>query len=103
MSSEEILEYVKGHPYVRVKIDNTDIEGILLGKYISAEKFLSIASGGSGFCDVIFGWDAADLALVAGDGRAATRREEDQIEQGQRATDGDGDDQQQREIDRHRP
>jgi glutamine synthetase len=46
----------------KVKLAVTDIDGILRGKMISAEKFLSVAEKGFGFCDVIFGWDAADLA-----------------------------------------
>lgn len=62
MSSNDILQYVKDHPSGKVKIAFTDIDGVLRGKYISAEKFLSVLKGGSGFCDVIFGWDAADLA-----------------------------------------
>lgn len=62
MSSNEIIQYVKDHPSGKVKLAFTDIDGVLRGKYISAEKFLSIVKSGSGFCDVIFGWDAADLA-----------------------------------------
>ncbi len=46
----------------KVKLAVTDIDGILRGKIVSAEKFLSVAEKGFGFCDVIFGWDAADLA-----------------------------------------
>ncbi|HEY8431839.1 MAG TPA: glutamine synthetase family protein, partial [Sandaracinaceae bacterium] len=37
-----------------------DVDGILRGKYVSAEKFWSAAENGFGFCDVIFGWDVAD-------------------------------------------
>jgi glutamine synthetase len=62
MSTHEILQYVKDHPSGKVKIAFTDIDGVLRGKYISAEKFLSVVKSGSGFCDVIFGWDTADLA-----------------------------------------
>lgn len=62
MSEKEILQYVKNHPSGKVKIAYADIDGILRGKYISAEKFLSVAVGTTGFCDVIFGWDAADTA-----------------------------------------
>jgi glutamine synthetase len=62
MSSNDILQYVKDHRSGKVKIAFTDIDGVLRGKYISAEKFLSVLKSGSGFCDVIFGWDAADLA-----------------------------------------
>ena len=60
MTKAEILRAVRKHPAGRVKIAFTDIDGILRGKYISTEKFLSIAGGKTSFCDVIFGWDAAD-------------------------------------------
>jgi len=62
MTSEEIIQYVKDHPSGKVKIAFTDIDGVLRGKYISAEKFLSIIDNGTSFCDVIFGWDAGDVA-----------------------------------------
>jgi glutamine synthetase len=62
MTSKEIIQYVKQHPSGKVKIAFTDIDGILRGKYISAEKFQSILQNGTGFCDVIFGWDAGDAA-----------------------------------------
>lgn len=62
MNTKDILQYVKEHPSGKVKIAFADIDGILRGKYISTEKFLSVAEGGSSFCDVIFGWDAADVA-----------------------------------------
>src|SRR5687768_15866048 len=62
MNTEEIIQYVKEHPSGKVKIAFTDIDGVLRGKYISTEKFMSAVKSGSGFCDVIFGWDSADLA-----------------------------------------
>lgn len=58
----EIIEYVKSHPAGKVKVAITDIDGILRGKYISTEKFLSIINADFGFCDVVFGWDMADVA-----------------------------------------
>lgn len=61
MTSKEIIQYVKAHPSGKVKIAFTDMDGILRGKYISAEKFLSVIDTGMGFCDVIYGWDAADM------------------------------------------
>ena len=61
MTTKEILQYVKDHPSGKVKIAFTDIDGILRGKYISSEKFLSVIENGMGFCDVIFGWDAGDV------------------------------------------
>jgi glutamine synthetase len=62
MNTPSILNYVKQHPSGRVKIAVTDIDGVLRGKYISAEKFASVAASDLGFCDVVFGWDMADLA-----------------------------------------
>lgn len=44
----------------KVKLGGFDTDGILRGKYISLDKFASAARHGFGFCDVIFGWDAAD-------------------------------------------
>ena len=60
MVTKDIIQYVKNHPSGKVKIAFTDIDGILRGKYISTEKFLSVVENGMSFCDVIFGWDAAD-------------------------------------------
>ena len=61
MTNSEITEYVRSHSSGKVKIAFTDIDGILRGKYISTEKFLSVVESGTSFCDVIFGWDAADV------------------------------------------
>jgi glutamine synthetase len=60
MAPKDIVQYVQNHPAGKVKIAFSDIDGILRGKYISAEKFLSVMDGGMGFCDVIFGWDSGD-------------------------------------------
>ena len=62
MSNEEILKYVSNHPSGRVKVAAADIDGVLRGKYISVEKFLSGVKGYIGFCDVVFGWDMNDQA-----------------------------------------
>ena len=62
MTTKEIVQYVKEHPSGKVKIAFTDIDGILRGKYISTEKFLSAVDSNIGFCNVIFGWDASDAA-----------------------------------------
>ncbi len=62
MDLKEILSYVKNHELGKVKIAITDIDGILRGKYIATEKFLSIVDADTSFCDVIFGWDMADTA-----------------------------------------
>ncbi len=43
-----------------VKVGVFDIDGVLRGKYMSREKFLSSLEKGFGFCDVIAGWDSYD-------------------------------------------
>ena len=60
MDKTEILQYVTNHASRKVKIAISDIDGVLRGKYISVEKFLSVAETGASFCDVIFGWDSDD-------------------------------------------
>ncbi len=43
-----------------VKVGVFDLDGILRGKYMSAEKFRASLDKGFGFCDVILGWDIRD-------------------------------------------
>lgn len=43
-----------------LKVGIFDLDGILRGKYMSREKFLSALGGGFGFCDVVLGWDSRD-------------------------------------------
>ncbi|KAL0946698.1 hypothetical protein HGRIS_012885 [Hohenbuehelia grisea] len=46
---------------IKVKVAGVDVDGVLRGKYMSKDKFLSAASSdGFGFCSVIFGWDLHD-------------------------------------------
>ena len=44
----------------RAKVGVFDIDGILRGKYMGREKFLSALEKGFGFCDVVLGWDSND-------------------------------------------
>jgi len=61
-SIAEILQLLTEQNTEKVKLAVTDIDGVLRGKVISFEKFRGIVEKGFGFCDVIFGWDAGDLA-----------------------------------------
>ena len=57
---EEILDQIREDPAEKVKLAVADIDGILRGKVMHRDKFLSAAKSGFGFCDVVFGWDSAD-------------------------------------------
>jgi glutamine synthetase len=61
-TSQKIIDLVGSSPATRVKVAVTDIDGVLRGKYIHKNKFLSAADGGFGFCNVVFGWDSGDQA-----------------------------------------
>jgi glutamine synthetase len=43
-----------------VKVGLFDVDGVMRGKYMSRDKFLSALESGFGFCDVVLGWDSND-------------------------------------------
>jgi glutamine synthetase len=45
----------------KVKIGGFDVDGVLRGKYVHPDKLWHVLEDGLGFCDVIFGWDIADI------------------------------------------
>jgi glutamine synthetase len=61
-SISEILQQLVDQNTEKVKLAITDIDGVLRGKIISFDKFRAVVETGFGFCDVVFGWDAADQA-----------------------------------------
>jgi glutamine synthetase len=58
---QAILERLQAADIRRIKLGVTDLDGILRGKYVSMDKFRSAIDSGLGFCDVLFGWDIADV------------------------------------------
>ncbi len=64
--AQAIVDKVKQSAAGKVKVAITDIDGILRGKYIHKDKFLSAVDGGFGFCSVVFGWDAGDVCYDNG-------------------------------------
>ena len=64
LNPARILEEVRRSPASKVKVAIVDVDGVLRGKYMSKDKFLSVTAappeGGFGFCDVVFGWDSND-------------------------------------------
>jgi glutamine synthetase len=59
-STRRIVEEVRSSPATRVKVAVSDTDGVLRGKYLHKEKFLSALESGFGFCNVVFGWDSND-------------------------------------------
>lgn len=59
--AELVLDRVKKSGASKVKIAITDLDGVLRGKYIHLDKFASGLDSGVGFCNVVFGWDSADV------------------------------------------
>jgi glutamine synthetase len=43
-----------------IKVGVFDVDGILRGKYLKRDKFISALRGGFAFCDVVLGWDSND-------------------------------------------
>ncbi|THU85647.1 glutamine synthetase/guanido kinase [Dendrothele bispora CBS 962.96] len=59
-SAPKTLQELKDLLYNDIKV-KVAVDGVLRGKYMSKDKFLSAASSdGFGFCSVIFGWDMHD-------------------------------------------
>jgi len=56
-----VLEELRKDKGNKVKVAITDIDGVLRGKYLHKDKFFGAADSGFGFCNVIFGWDSADV------------------------------------------
>lgn len=48
-------------PAEKIQVAITDLDGVLRGKFLQKEKFLSAVESGFGFCNVVFGWDSADV------------------------------------------
>jgi glutamine synthetase len=59
--AEALLEQLVAQGVRNAKIGGFDLDGVLRGKYVSLDKLRSALEKGFGFCDVIFGWDVADV------------------------------------------
>jgi glutamine synthetase len=61
MDAKQLKEAFERHGIRRVKVGGFDVDGILRGKYVALDKFWGALDDPIGFCDVIFGWDSADV------------------------------------------
>jgi glutamine synthetase len=57
---EDAIKIVSKRGLSHVKVGLFDNDGIMRGKYMSSEKFISSLTSGFAFCDVVLGWDSND-------------------------------------------
>src|SRR6266516_1686842 len=63
MDIAEIKQLIDEGKIEYVKIAAPDIEGVYRGKRVAAKYFLNSLEEGFGQCDVLFGWDIAEVVL----------------------------------------
>ncbi|ABC27629.1 Glutamine synthetase [Hahella chejuensis KCTC 2396] len=59
-SVEDARTLIEDSMFKHIKVGVFDIDGVMRGKYMSRDKFLSALHKGFGFCDVVLGWDVKD-------------------------------------------
>ncbi len=63
MDVADIKQLIESGKVEYVKIGASDIEGVFRGKRVAAKHFLNSLEDGFAQCDVIFGWDIAEIVL----------------------------------------
>jgi len=59
-TASDLKQKVQHENIENIKVGVFDVDGILRGKYMHRDKFLSAVDKGFGFCDVVLGWDSND-------------------------------------------
>ncbi len=59
-TNADLVALIKERDLDYIKVGLFDIDGIMRGKYMSRDKFLSSLEKGFAFCDVVVGWDSQD-------------------------------------------
>ncbi|WP_027077499.1 glutamine synthetase family protein [Maribacter antarcticus] len=64
MDKNELIKRIKESKHSKIKVAIVDIDGVLRGKFMHRDKFLSALESGFGFCSVVFGWDMGDVSYT---------------------------------------
>src|SRR3546814_15740347 len=59
-TADDAARLVQESGLSHIKIGLSDIDGVMRGKYLRKDKFLSAPKSGLAFCDVVMGWDSTD-------------------------------------------
>ena len=59
-SVDDAVQLIEKRKLSHIKVGCFDNDGVMLGKYMAKEKFVSALSSGFSFCDVVLGWDCQD-------------------------------------------
>jgi len=59
-SIEAVRSFVQERQPKHIKVGVFDVDGVLRGKFMARDKFLSALDDGYGFCNALLGWDVAD-------------------------------------------
>ncbi|WP_179402264.1 glutamine synthetase family protein [Burkholderia guangdongensis] len=57
---EDAIALVEASALTHIKVGLSDIDGVMRGKYLRRDKFLSALKSGFAFCNVVLGWDLDD-------------------------------------------
>ena len=57
---DDARQIVRERGFDYIKVGLFDIDGVMRGKYMQRDKFLSALEGGFGFCDAVLDWNSND-------------------------------------------
>jgi glutamine synthetase len=60
MNKQELVTLLKKSKHNKIKVAIVDLDGVLRGKIMHRDKFISSLDSGFSFCSVVFGWDVND-------------------------------------------
>lgn len=62
LDRDQIRNMIQNSSHNKVRVAVSDIDGVMRGKLMHKDKFLSALEADFGFCNVVFGWDINDAS-----------------------------------------